>query len=220
MGERGGNGTQRHLLVINRDWLVLAALSEGLRGARYRVTPSPSGEDALAIAARDAPDLALLDVRLPDMSGIEVGRRLRDAGVPFFCLSPNGGQDIPGPMVEAGAYGYLSKTLDIQKIVPSVEAALARAMEVRHLRDTEARLTAELTDSREISMATGVIMIRDRIDRHQALELLRSNARAQRRPVAAVAREILGSAENLNSIRRLIGSIRRRTHADGRPDQS
>jgi response regulator NasT len=214
MAAQRGNGTQRHLLLINRDWLVLAALSEGLRGAGYRVTPSASGEDALAIAARDAPDLALLDAELPDMNGTEVGRRLRQAGVPFLCLSPSANQDIPGRMGEAGAYGYLGKTLDIQRIVPSIETALARAMEVRQLRNTEAGLTAELTDSRETSMAAGLLMMRDRVDRGQAFELLRESARAQRRPLAAVAKEFLDSAEKIHAISKLKGLFRSRKLPD------
>ena len=67
---------QRHILVVDDDRLVLAALAEGLRGAGYRVTGVASGEEALGSVARDAPDLALLDVRMPGMSGIEVARRL------------------------------------------------------------------------------------------------------------------------------------------------
>ncbi|MBI2509270.1 MAG: response regulator, partial [Betaproteobacteria bacterium] len=56
MTARSERKKQRHILVVDDDRLVLAALSEGLRGAGYRVSGAVSGEDALAMAGRDAPD--------------------------------------------------------------------------------------------------------------------------------------------------------------------
>src|SRR3970282_1262376 len=130
--------TQRHILVVDDDRLVLAALTEGLRAAGYRVTSAASGEVALGVAGRDAPELALLDVRMPGMSGIELGRKLREQGnVPFLFLSAYGDQEIVKQAAEEGALGYLVKPLDIQQIVPSIEGALARGSDIRKLRDSE-----------------------------------------------------------------------------------
>lgn len=203
MAARDAATISRYILVVDDDRLVLAALSEGLRGAGYRVTGAASGEDALAVTARDAPDLALLDVRMPGMSGIELGKKLRDHAIPFLFLSAYGDQEIVRQATEEGALGYLVKPLDIQQIVPSIEAALTRADEIRKLRETEAQLNSALTGSREVSMAVGLLMMRDRINREQAFDLLRSNARSQRRMIAEVAGELLGSAENLYTIRKL-----------------
>jgi two-component system, response regulator PdtaR len=199
---------QRHVLVVDDDRLVLAALAEGLRGAGYRVTGATSAEDALAAAGRDVPDLALLDVRMPGMNGIELGGRLREAGVPFLYLSAYGDREAVENALEEGALGYLVKPLDIQQIVPSLEAALVRARDLRKLRETEAQLSAALTGTREISMAVGLLMMRDRINREDAFELLRANARAQRRAVAEIAKELLGSAEKLYTIKDLKGQGR------------
>jgi response regulator NasT len=193
---------QRHILVVDDDRLVLAALAEGLRGAGYRVTGVASGEDALTSAGRDAPDLALLDVRMPGMSGIELGRRLRELfGVPFLYLSAYGDQDMVQQAVDEGALGYLVKPLDIQQIAPSIEAALTRAGEIGALRKSEEQLNKALMGSREISMAIGLLMMRDRINREQAFELLRSNARSRRRPIAEIAEQLLSSAENFYTVR-------------------
>jgi len=194
----------RHILVVDDDRLVLAAISEGLRAAGYRVTGAASGADALAIAAREAPDLALLDVRMPGMDGIELGRRLREErGVPFLYLSAYGDDDVVKKGVAEGALGYLVKPLDIAQILPSIESALTRAAEIRSLRENEQKLSSALAGSREISMAVGVLMMRDRIDREQAFELLRSNARSKRRSVAEMAGELLTAAENLHIIKKV-----------------
>lgn len=192
-----------HILVVDDDRLVLAALAEGLRGAGYRITGAGGGEDALTLVQRDAPDLALIDVRMPGMSGIELGGKLREAGVPFLYLSAYGDADFVEQAVGEGALGYLVKPLDIQQIVPSIEAALACARRFRKLRETESQLQTALAGSREISMAVGLLMMRDRIDRERAFELLRANARSQRRPMADVARELLASAETFYGVRDL-----------------
>ena len=206
MAAQVGKTRQLHILVVDDDRLVLAALAEGLRASGYRVTGAASGDDALGIVARDAPDLALLDVRMPGMSGIELGRRLREqAGVPFLYLSAYGDEEIVRQASEEGAFGYLVKPLDIQQIVPSIEAALTRAGEMKKLRESEAQLTTALAGSREISMAVGLLMMRDRLDREQAFELLRTHSRSRRRPMAEVAKELLASAENLNLISKMNG---------------
>lgn len=203
MAVQTGKNPQRHILVVDDDRLVLAALVEGLRGAGYRVTGTASGKDALAIAGHDGPDLALLDVRMHGMSGIELGSQLRVQGIPFLFLSAYGDQEIVSQAAEEGALGYLVKPLDIQQIVPSIEAALTRAREISKLRESEAQLNTALTGSREISMAVGLLMMRDRLNRAQAFDLLRTNARSQRRPVAEVAKELLASAENLYGVGQL-----------------
>src|SRR3970040_2643862 len=213
MATRTEKAAQRHILWVDDDRLVLAALAEGLRTAGYRVTSMASGEDALGIT--DTPDLALLDVRMPGMSGIELGRKLREqGGVPFLFLSAYGDHEIVKQAAEEGALGYLVKPLDIQQIVPSIEAALARAMEIRQLRHKEAQLSVALAGSREISMVVGLLMQRDRIDRAQAFELLRASARSKRRPIAELASELLKAAENLNAV----GTTQQNPHRTKRRD--
>jgi AmiR/NasT family two-component response regulator len=215
MVAQDGKPEQPHILVVDDDRLVLAALCDGLRSAGYRVTGSASSHDALGIAERDVPDLALLDVRMPGMDGIELGRKLREQrGVPFLYLSAYGERNIVRQAVEEGALGYLVKPLDIQQIVPSIEAALTRAGEIGKLRQSEEQLTTALSGNREISMAVGLLMMRDRMNRDQAFDTLRGNARAQRRPIGDVAKELLSSAENLYTIRKLEKSSRRKKRSD------
>ena len=198
MAARDVANVPRHILVVDDDRLVLAALSEGLRSAGYRVTGAASGEDALAIAGREAPDLALLDVRMRGMSGIELGRKLREQDIPFLFLSAYGDQDIVQQAAGEGALGYLVKPLDIQQIIPSIEAALTRAAEIRQLREKEAQLSTALEAGRETNIAIGVLMERRRMDRKEAFETLRDYARSQRRKVSEVADDLVNAVETIN----------------------
>lgn len=201
----------RHVLVVDDDRLVLASLTRGLRNAGYRVSEAANGEEALNLAEKSAPDLALLDVRMPGMNGIDLGRLLHDnVGVPFLYLSAYGQADIVAQAAEHGALGYLVKPLDIAQILPSVETALSRAAEIRALRVKEGQLTTALGGSREVNVAVGLLMERHHMDREEAFEALRGHARSERRALVDVAREILESSEKLNSYKKLGGGSRPR----------
>ena len=190
-----------HILVVDDDRLVLSTLARGLRDAGYRISQASSGEEALEIARRARPDLALLDVRLPGMGGIELGRLLHEhTEVPFLYLSAYGQADIVQDATAHGALGYLIKPLDVPQILPAIETALARASEIRKLRDAETQLNTALAGAREISMAVGVLMERNRLDNKEAFEALRKQARAQRRKVHDVAKDIVAAVETINGV--------------------
>jgi response regulator NasT len=190
-----------HIMVVDDDRLVLASLARGLREAGYEVSEASSGADALDIARGRRPDLALLDVRMPEMSGIELGRLLREnMGVPFLYLSAYGQDDIVKAATAYGALGYLVKPLDIPQILPSLEAALSRSAEINELRDAKAQLNAALSGTREISVAIGVLMEHGRLDHDAAFEMLRNHARAHRRKLQDVAQEIIHGAETINRV--------------------
>jgi response regulator NasT len=117
----------KHLLIADDDRLVLATLGRGLRAAGYSTREAASGEEALRLAAECAPDLALLDVRMPGVSGLEVARRLAAEGrVPFLFLSAYGDEEIVEQAAEHGALGYLVKPLDVAQVVPALEGLLAK----------------------------------------------------------------------------------------------
>jgi response regulator NasT len=100
--------------------------------------------------------------------------------------------------VEEGALGYLVKPMDVTQIVPSIEAALARAAELRKLRDSEAHLNQALSANRDTATAVGVVMERYRLRRQEAFDALRVHARSQRRRLEDVAVEMVAAAEALS----------------------
>jgi|SRR5688572_1023453 response regulator NasT len=188
-----------HILIVDDDRLVLATLGHGLRDAGYRVSEASEGAAALAMVAREKPDLALLDVRMPDISGVKLAERLKaEHGVPFMFLSAYGDPDIIQRATELGALGYLVKPLDVPQIIPSIEAALARGAQIRTLTDAGEQLHHALESGRETSMAIGILMERRGFDRDEAFEALRSHARSQRRRIHEVAAELVDAVEKVN----------------------
>jgi response regulator NasT len=188
-----------HILIVDDDRLVLATLGHGLRNAGYRVTEAAEGTTALSLVAREKPDLALLDVRMPDISGVKLAERLSaEFDVPFMFLSAYGDPDIIQRATELGALGYLVKPLDVPQIIPSIEAALARGAQIRTLTDTGEQLHHALESGRETSMAIGILMERKGMDRDEAFAALRSYARSQRRRIHEVAAELVEALETVN----------------------
>jgi DNA-binding response OmpR family regulator len=121
----------RNLLLVDDDPDCLALLAEALLRAGYDVTAAPDPHTALACARRTSFSLALLDMRMPQMTGAVLARRLRNE-VGCFSLIISGAGD-PASMAQAirgGALGYLVKPVPLAELVPAIEAALARAGEL------------------------------------------------------------------------------------------
>jgi two-component system, response regulator PdtaR len=130
-------------LLADDDRLVLATLTEGLRRAGYTVLDAAGGDEAIRLACEHKPDLAILDMRMPGRDGLAVARWLCEhTDCPFLFLSAYGDTEVVSAAVQAGALGYLVKPLDVQQILPSIEAALNRGRELRALLEEEAQLSA------------------------------------------------------------------------------
>lgn len=195
--------SQRQILLVDDDVLILGLLGKFLQLAGYEVRIATSGAMALGMLAESGrvPDLALLDVAMPGMSGLELAERLHaDSDLPVMFLSANDDQATVRRAIDGGAVGYLVKPIDTARIAPSVQAALARADELRQLRGSEERLTVALQQGREVGMAVGVLMERHRTDRDRAFQMLREHARSQQRKLNDVAAEMLAAAETLNAV--------------------
>ncbi|WP_256080564.1 ANTAR domain-containing response regulator [Massilia sp. YIM B04103] len=192
---------KRLILIVDDDQLILDFLSEVLRHAGYDTVQAPSADRALALIAEREPDLALLDIHMPGMSGLELAKQLnRNTSVPFMFLSGRGDADAGKQAAAYGAVGFVVKPVDEQHLMPAFEAGLARADEIRQLRRTEMNLNAALAAGRETSLAVGLLMCKFQTDRNTAFEVLRDHARSNRRKVNEIADQLLSAEETLNSL--------------------
>jgi response regulator NasT len=199
----------RRILLVDDDGITLDLLSHILQNAGFAVSSAGSAEAALVAIAQEEPDLALLDVFMPGMSGMDLAKRLQEeTNVPFMFLSGNNDMQLVRQATDYGAVGYLVKPFEHAQIVPAVEAALARAAEIRHLRRSEANLSAALAAGRETSMAVGLLMAKFQTDRNTAFEVLRDYARSHRVKLNEVAQELLEAEERLNAFKAMIGQAR------------
>lgn len=187
----------RTVLTVDDDELFLSFVSEVLMSAGYRVLTANSGEHALLTLLEAEPDLALLDVSMPNMSGLELAKNLREeTAIPFMFLSSSTDMEIIKTASQYGALGYLLKPVQPMQLISGVESGFARANEIKHLRTSEKSLTTALDNGRETSMAVGILMERLQIDRKEAFEKLRSQARSSRQKILHIANAVLLSVES------------------------
>ena len=194
------------LMVVDDDRLVLATLVAGLKQAGFDVIEADNGDDAILLARKFKPRLAILDMRMQGKSGMDVARYLAantDTG--FMFLSAFGDSDIVDEATRMGALGYLVKPLDVRQIVPAVRAALARTGEPRPqaaAAPAEVPAGPDAAGQRDEHVAAGILMERLRIDYDRAVAALRLQAQVEKRAVGELASSMVEAANRLNSIRR------------------
>ena len=116
------------VLVVDDEPQILRALETTLRGAGYEVETAPDGETALTRAAARPPEAVILDLVLPDRSGIEVCRELRTwLEAPVIVLSAVGEERDKVEALDAGADDYVTKPFGIDELLARLRAALRRA---------------------------------------------------------------------------------------------
>ena len=192
------------LMVVDDDRLVLATLVAGLKQAGFDVIEADNGDDAILLARKYKPRLAILDMRMQGKSGMDVARYLAantDTG--FMFLSAFGDGDIVDEATRMGALGYLVKPLDVRQIVPAVRAALARIGEPGAAAAPGATpAPAQAEAERDQHVAIGILMERLRIDYDRAVAALRLQAQVEHRALSDLATSMVEAANRLNSIRR------------------
>jgi two-component system, response regulator PdtaR len=194
---------RRLILLVDDDPLLLDYLKTVLDHAGYDTLTAESAAEALQRVAEREADiaLALLDISMPGMSGLDLARRLKEhTSVAFMFLSSVEDAETARQAASHGAVGFVVKPVDAARLLPAFESALARADEIRQLRRTEANLNAALAAGRETSLAVGLLMARFQTDRNTAFEVLRDHARSNRRKINEVAEQLVSAEELLNSL--------------------
>jgi two-component system OmpR family response regulator len=128
MGDMKKNGPEAKLLVVDDEPNIRELLSTSLRFAGFEVVSAGNGRDALAAAELHAPDLAVLDVMLPDMDGFTVTRRLRAAGKHFPVLFLTAKDDTEDKVtgLTVGGDDYVTKPFSLDEVVARIRAVLRR----------------------------------------------------------------------------------------------
>ena len=187
------------ILLADDDRVIRMTFASGLRARDFDVVEAEDGRKAIELGCENHPDLAIMDFQLPDISGAEAARELQDrANVPSIFLSAYAEQEFVEKATKAGALGYLVKPIDVDHVLPTINSALQRAQEIKQLKDTECQLNTALEQGRETSVAIGILMQEYHITTEQSFDMLRGQARSQRRKVACVASELVQAVNNLN----------------------
>ena len=134
------------VFVADDDEPVLDSLRLLLEGRGYAVTCFASGEALLAAleAPAAAPDCAVVDVRLPGLSGLELQQRLqqRNRDLPVIIITGHGDIDMAVRALKAGAFDFIEKPFDDRRLLDSIADAMAGATQRKTTTETVAALAA------------------------------------------------------------------------------
>lgn len=146
------------------------------------------GEEAVALAASAEPDVVVLDMKMPQLDGIEAARRiLADRTVPIVMLTAFGRDDLVARAAEAGVFGYLTKPFREQDVVPAIRTAQARAAELAELKQQTDSLLEALEARKSIERAKGILMVKEGLTEDEAFARLRRASQRSGRPMKLIA---------------------------------
>jgi two-component system KDP operon response regulator KdpE len=138
------------VLLVDDEVALLRTLSLNLRARGYDVHTAESGSDALETVRSVGPDVVILDLGLPDLSGVEVLRELRTwSAVPVIVLSARHGSDDKVDALDVGADDYVTKPFGMDELLARVRAAVRRSSPNESVTVTADRLRIDL-DARRI----------------------------------------------------------------------
>ncbi len=177
------------VLIAEDETIIRLDLRELLERAGHEVcAEAKDGVEAVELARAEQPDVAVLDVKMPRLDGIEAARRILDERpIPIVMLTAYGQDELVARAVEAGVFGYLVKPFREQDLVPAIRTARARHDELAALREEADSLAEALAARKTIERAKGILMERHGVDERQAFELLRQQARRSNRRVIDLA---------------------------------
>lgn len=158
------------------------------------VAEARDGREAVALAAEHRPDLAVMDVKMPELDGIEAARQmLEQRQIPIVMLTAFSEAALVGRAVDAGVFGYLVKPFRESDLLPAIEAARARHAELQALRDEAGSLRDALEARKLIERAKGLLMEKDGLSEGEAFARLRGASQRTGRPLRDVAEAILAA---------------------------
>ncbi len=183
------------ILVAEDETIIRLDLRDLLERAGHEVVAEArDGEEAVALAREHRPELAVMDVKMPKLDGIEAAKRiLEHEPIPIVMLTAYGQEELVSRAVEAGVFGYLVKPFREQDLVPAIATARARYEELAAVREEVETLADALAARKSIERAKGLLMQKENLTEQQAFERLRKASQVSQRPLKVIAEAVVAT---------------------------
>lgn len=185
------------ILIAEDETIIRLDLRELLERAGFEVcAEARDGLEAVELARSAEPDVALLDVKMPRLDGIDAARRILDERpIPIVMVTAYGEQELVARAVEAGVFGYLVKPFRESDVLPAIQTARARHEELVALRAEADSLTEALAARKAIERAKGLLMEREGLTEPEAFARLRKASQISGRPLKVVADALIATLD-------------------------
>ena len=185
------------ILVAEDETIIRLDLRALLERSGFEVVAEAhDGEEAVALAREHEPDLAIMDVKMPRLDGIDAARRILDERpIPIVMLTAYGQEELVSRAIEAGVFGYLVKPFREQDLLPAIRTARARHDELSALREEAESLADALAARKAIERAKGLLMQKEGLSEQDAFARLRKASQISGRPLKVVAEALIATFE-------------------------
>ncbi len=186
--------TSLRILVAEDEPLSAMALQAQLEALGHTVIgPAHNGRDAVELARANPVDLAILDVRMPVLSGLDAAQELatlRDV-VPVILLSGYSDPEMIEEATRAPVFHYLVKPVSMADLGPAIAVAMHRFQEWKEFRGEAAELEQKIADRKLVEQAKGLLMEARRVSEADAYKMLQKESQNRNQPMVEIARSIL-----------------------------
>jgi response regulator NasT len=183
------------ILIADDEAIRLMSLRRQLASLGMEVVAeATTGREAVALALETAPDLAILDIKMPALDGIEAARVItRARPIPIILLTAYSDQALIERAAAAGVFGYLVKPVGEEDLLPAILTARSRFAEFQQLRGEVATLGDALEARKVIERAKGMLMDRYRLSEAEAFRRMQIQSQRENRRLVEIARALIAS---------------------------
>ncbi len=179
------------ILIADDESIIRLGLKQILEEAGHTVYTAENGAEAVRMADSVHPDLVILDIKMPEMDGLEAARLIYDqAQVPIIFLTAYGEQSLIERASRLPVMGYLIKPLKEPELLAMIEVAILRFEEHSRTVQAAAELEEEAAPRRAVDRAKGLLMQRQGLSELEAYNILQERARKERRTLLEVAEDV------------------------------
>ena len=187
-----------NVLIAEDEVPIAMGLARQLELLGHRVVAQAAdGRQAVEMAAQQPVDLAVLDIRMPELDGIDAARRINEhRATPVIMVTAYCQDDLVARAAEVGVYAYLAKPVRPDELRSAIAIAMKRFGESRGMADEVEQLKLTLQERKVIERAKGVIMRRLGLTEEQAYQRLRRESQNTRKSMGKIAQAVI-EAESL-----------------------
>jgi response regulator NasT len=179
------------ILVAEDEALIRLDLVEMLTEAGYEVVAqATNGVEAIALAKEFKPDLAILDVKMPELDGISAAQEIIEIS-PVLMLTAFSQKDLVERARDAGVMAYVVKPFSINDLTPAIEIAMSRHLQMRSLKDEVSDLHERLETRKIVDRAKGILMAAMNLSEPEAFSWIQRAAMDRRISMKAVAEAVI-----------------------------
>jgi response regulator NasT len=181
------------VIIADDESLIRMDLREMLTNLGYLVVgEAGDGRSAVNLARELRPDIVVMDVKMPDMDGIEAARILTEERLaPVLLLSAYSQQELVQRARQAGVAGYLVKPFRESDLTPAIEVVLARFSEFRSMEREVANLQDALETRKMVDRAKGILMDTQGLNENDAFRRIQKMSMNNRKSMRSVAEAII-----------------------------